>query len=81
MKPFVGLPSDTADGCAYAADLDAPPCTQAATVHIIGRAPGWGWVALPSCDDHQAIAEAGCADVADVHPAAGCSGEHYAPMR
>ncbi|MFF3867370.1 hypothetical protein [Micromonospora sp. NPDC001898] len=81
MKPFVGLPADDLPGCSYAASLDQEACTAPATVHIIGRAAGWGWVALNSCDEHRPIAVAGCVDLADVHPAAGCSGEHYAPMR
>lgn len=79
MKPFVGLPTDAAPGCAYAADLDQPGCGQPVTVHIIGRAEGWGWVALSSCGSHAPIAAAGCAEVADIHPAAGCTGDHRAP--
>ncbi|MEU7677935.1 hypothetical protein AB0C42_24345 [Micromonospora taraxaci] len=76
-KPFVGLPTttDTA-GCAYAADLDMPGCGQPAAVHVIGRAEGWGWVALNTCGAHLPIAKAGCAEIADEHPAEGCNGEH-----
>lgn len=78
--PFVGLPSaPLATGCAYAADLDQPPCGQPVTVHLVGRAEGWGWVGLNTCAGHLSIARAGCAEIADEHPAEGCNGEHFAP--
>ena len=77
-KPFVGLPTIPGGaGCAYAADLDQPSCDQDVTVHVIGRAEGWGWVALNTCGDHLGIARAGCAEIADEHPAEGCNGEHH----
>lgn len=80
MKPFVGLPrQDGLVSCSYAAGLDTPGCPAPTTVHIIGRADGWGWVALDSCDPHAPIAAASCAEIADIHPAEGCAGEHHAP--
>lgn len=78
-RPFVGLPSTTDGVCTYAAHLDQPLCGVPATVHVLGRAGGWGLVNLPTCDDHLSIARAGCAEIADEHPAEGCDGEHYAP--
>ncbi|MBM0275343.1 hypothetical protein [Micromonospora tarensis] len=78
MKPFVGAPTVDA-GCAYSADLDQPACGQPVTVHVIGRAEGWGWVSLKSCAEHAPVAVAGCVEIGDIHPAEGCSGEHHAP--
>ncbi|WP_416902741.1 hypothetical protein [Micromonospora echinospora] len=80
MKPFVGAPTSPGTGCAYAPDIDQPACDAPATLHVIGYAPGWGWVCLPTCAHHRDLAEAGCTRVTDVHPAHGCSGEHYAPL-
>ncbi|GIH70314.1 hypothetical protein [Sphaerimonospora thailandensis] len=80
MTSFVGLPTPPgAAGCAFAPDIDREGCVEPATVHVIGRAEGWGWVALHTCGAHLSIAKAGCVEIADEHPAEGCSGEHYAP--
>lgn len=81
MKPpFVGLPSTLADGnCAYADDIDTEICGQPATVHVVGRSAAWGWVCLNTCEAHHQIAAASCVEICDMHHAAGCPGEHFAP--
>ncbi len=81
MRPFVGPPTDapTTAGCAYSAALNEPACGAPIAYHLIGRSGAWGWVALYACRIHLAPAEAACVEIADVHPAAGCAGEHYAP--
>lgn len=76
MKPFVGLPSAPGlTGCAYGLDIDSDTCGKPVTVHITGRAEGWGWIRLVSCDAHRSIAEASCVEVADVHAAKDCTCE------
>lgn len=56
--PSVGLPTVTAGGCAYSADLDTRSCGQPCTIHVAVRSRAWGTVSLASCGDHASIARA-----------------------
>lgn len=68
MKPFVGLPLDTdTDTCSYSPDLDRPPCTSRAAVHLAVRNESWGVVALGTCPDHEPLARS-CGSVLAEHP-------------
>jgi len=62
--PFVGLPTD-GHGCAFSPDLDTPACGAPAVVHILSEAPGWGPVALESCDAHSDVARTAGAVIAE----------------
>ena len=67
-KPFVGLPTVSGAGCAYAPDLGEPFCGKGATVHVLAESPAWGIVALPSCDLHAPVARTAAGEVLGEHP-------------
>lgn len=64
--PFVGPPSTAQDDrCAFAQDIDQPKCERPATVHLAVRSEGWGVVGLAACPDHELIARAAGAVLAE----------------
>lgn len=66
--PFVGLPDDNPGTCAFAGvDLTGDRCAQQPTTHLRVMAPGWGDVALATCDGHEPLARA-AGTVLDEHP-------------